>query len=118
MFGTILLAGALALTLCAVLCYAARSVKMDRWGRIFTGLSFLGTSAASIYLMVLIFSNRFDIAYVASYSSAELPAVYKFSAFWAGQQGSFLLWLFIHAAAGLILSFVRKMRGSIRGMIA
>lgn len=85
MFGTILLAGALALTLCAVLCYAARSAKMVRWGRIFTGLSFLGTSAASIYLMVLIFSNRFDIAYVASYSSAELPAVYKFSAFWAGQ---------------------------------
>ena len=104
MFGTILLAGALALTLCAVLCYAARSAKMVRWGRIFTGLSFLGTSAASIYLMVLIFSNRFDIAYVASYSSAELPAVYKFSAFWAGQQGSFLLWLFIHAAAGLILA--------------
>ena len=104
MFGTISLAGGLALTLCAVLCYASRSTKMARWGRILTALSFLGTAAASAYLMVLIFSNRFDIAYVASYSSVELPTLYKFSAFWAGQQGSFLLWLLIHAAAGVILA--------------
>ena len=109
MFGTIFLAITLALELCAVLCYAVRSEKMMRWGRELTVLSFLGAAAASVYLMVLIFSNRFDIAYVASYSSAELPAMYKFSAFWAGQQGSFLLWLLIHALAGVVLAFRQRL---------
>ena len=58
----------------------------------------------SLYLWWLIFADRFDIAYVANYSSTALPTIYKISAFWAGQQGSFLLWLLFHAIAGTILT--------------
>ncbi|SFH89332.1 cytochrome c-type biogenesis protein CcmF [Selenomonas ruminantium] len=109
MVGTIFLALALALSLCALLCYGARTERMERYGRWLTVLSFAGSLGASIYLLVLIFGNHFEIAYVASYSSAELPAVYKFSAFWAGQQGSFLLWLLFHAAAGVILGYRQRL---------
>lgn len=61
-------------------------------------------AAASLYLWFLIFTNNFGIEYVASYSSTTLPTVYKVSAFWAGQQGSFLFWLLIHSFAGIILA--------------
>ncbi|SFT60738.1 cytochrome c-type biogenesis protein CcmF [Selenomonas sp. GACV-9] len=109
MVGTIFLAITLALALAALLCYAARTVRMERWGRCLTALSFAGAAGASVYLVWLILGNHFEIAYVASYSSAELPAVYKFSAFWAGQQGSFLLWLLIHAFVGVVLSFRQRL---------
>ena len=109
MVGTIFLAITLALALCALLCYAVRTEHMEHYGRWLTILSFAGTLCASIYLLVLILGNHFEIAYVASYSSAELPVMYKFSAFWAGQQGSFLLWLLFHAAAGVVLSHRQRL---------
>ncbi len=101
MTGDLLLGGGLAFSLGAALLHAIRT--NEKWARLCTFLSAAAAVLASGYLMMLIFDNRFDIAYVAGYSSRELPEVYKFSAFWAGQQGSFLLWLFIHAVAGCIL---------------
>ncbi|SDF54469.1 cytochrome c biogenesis protein CcsA [Sporolituus thermophilus] len=59
---------------------------------------------AAIYLLILILSNQFQYAYVFSYSAKDLPLAYKISAFWAGQEGSFLLWLVFHALFGIILS--------------
>lgn len=112
MVGVISLALALATALAAVLCFAAQSERTVKWGRALTALSFAAVLVASIYLLVLIFNNRFDIAYVASYSAEELPAVYKFSAFWAGQQGSFLLWLLIHGGAGLYLAWKKDLSGA------
>ena len=66
--------------------------------------SFFAAALASAWLFWLILHDRFDIDYVWSYSSLDLPLVYKVSAFWAGQQGSFLLWLVFHAAAGAALA--------------
>ena len=37
--------------------------------------------------------SRFS--YVASYTSANLPTVYMFTAFWGGQSGSLLFWALI-----------------------
>ena len=104
MLGVISLALALIFSLAAVLCFAFPSERAGRWGRGLAVLSFVAVLMASIYLLVLIFANRFDIAYVANYSAIELPVIYKVSAFWAGQQGSFLFWLLIHGAAGLYLA--------------
>ena len=64
-------------------------------------------TAASLFLWYLIFENDFSVEYVAAYSSTTMPAIYKVSAFWAGQQGSFLLWLLIHAITGAVLTFRR-----------
>ena len=65
-------------------------------------LSFFGALTASGALLFFILTDRFDIAYVANYSAKELPLLYKVSVFWAGQAGSFLLWLFIHALTGCV----------------
>ena len=50
-----------------------------------------------------------DISYIWSYSSKELPGVYKIAAFWAGQEGSFLLWLFVHSFVGVLLCRNKRM---------
>ena len=49
-------------------------------------------TVASAILMRAFVTDDFSIQYVYSYSSADLAAFYKTSAFWAGQKGSLLLW--------------------------
>src|SRR5262249_14464484 len=44
-------------------------------------------------LLVLLLRRDFRVEYVSQYSGAELPWFYQLSAFWAGQKGSFLIWL-------------------------
>ncbi|MGH9442335.1 MAG: cytochrome c biogenesis protein CcsA [Thermoanaerobaculia bacterium] len=60
----------------------------------------VGTSAI---LMSLILNHRFDVSYVASYSARDLPLHFLISCFWAGQEGSFLLWIFWGSLIGLFV---------------
>ena len=57
--------------------------------------------AAMAVLMALILQHRFDVSYVNAYSSRDLPLHYLISTAWAGQEGSFLLWVFWGALIGL-----------------
>lgn len=66
-------------------------------------LSAVAIGVAASYLLYLILDNRFEYAYVFNYSSRELSLSYKIASFWAGQQGSFLLWLVFHTVFGLFL---------------
>jgi cytochrome c-type biogenesis protein CcmF len=59
--------------------------------------------SASVVLMILLLQHRFDVAYVNSYSSLDLPLHFLFSTFWAGQEGSFLLWCFWGSLIGLVV---------------
>ena len=59
-------------------------------------------SVAAI-LYFLIFSHYFEYTYVWQYSSRELPVKYIISCFWAGQEGSFLVWALWQALIGLVL---------------
>jgi cytochrome c-type biogenesis protein CcmF len=54
-------------------------------------------------LLVLLLRRDFRIEYVSQYSGIELPWFYQLSAFWAGQKGSFLIWLLAGALLGLLL---------------
>ena len=100
-FGTAFLALSLVFALAAALLQRRGKAA----GRLFALASFSAAALASAWLFWLILNDRFDIDYVWSYSSLDLPLVYKISVFWAGQQGSFLLWLFFHAAAGAALAW-------------
>src|SRR5439155_27178485 len=50
---------------------------------------------AVLSLEYCIFTDRFDLEYVASYSNRALPKIYKITVLWRGQAGLFLLWEFI-----------------------
>ena len=107
MAGNLFLGGGLTAALAAMtICFAQR-IPSARLVKV-TALTSAGfITAASLLLWILIFENDFSVEYVAAYSSTTMPAIYKVSAFWAGQQGSFLLWLLIHALTGAVLTFRR-----------
>ncbi len=49
-------------------------------------------------------TRDFRIEYVYQYSGMDLPAHYQLAAFWAGQKGSFLIWLFWGSLLGLLVA--------------
>lgn len=52
----------------------------------------LFATVATAALVYLLMSSDFSVEYVAMYTSTDLPTFYKFSALWAGANGSLLLW--------------------------
>jgi cytochrome c-type biogenesis protein CcmF len=63
---------------------------------------------ASGILLYLILTHDFRLHYVFSYSDLSLPWFYLASTFWAGQEGSFLLWILWGAVIGIF--FIRFSR--------
>jgi cytochrome c-type biogenesis protein CcmF len=59
-------------------------------------------------LFFIMANHYFEFDYVWKHTSLDLPPRYLFSAFWEGQEGSFILWLFWHAVLGGILMYTAK----------
>lgn len=75
-------------------------------GAFITHLIAVLSIVASLFYITL--NHYFEYDYVWKHSSTQLELRYIFSAFWEGQEGSFLLWLFWHAILGVILLFSSK----------
>lgn len=88
-----------------VLCFRKENVLARYAAR----LSFVGFAAfvtvASVLLMHFILNHEFLYSYVAQYSSRDLSLEYLISSFWAGQEGSFLLWVLLGAWLGILVMF-------------
>ncbi len=54
-------------------------------------------------LFFMLINNYFEYHYIWHHSSKQLPLRYVFSAFWEGQEGSFILWSFWHVVLGNLL---------------
>ncbi|MDH7571604.1 MAG: cytochrome c biogenesis protein CcsA, partial [Armatimonadota bacterium] len=81
-----------------------RGVGASR-GRGLFALSTVAVLMSSAALLHAFVAGRYELAYVADYSSRSLPLLYRVSAFWAGQEGSFLLWALLGGAMGVVLSW-------------
>ncbi len=55
------------------------------------------------YFLSLILSHQFQYTYIWSYSAVDLPTPLLISTFYAGQEGSFLLWTLFTCVIGLFL---------------
>lgn len=79
-----------------------RSLVSSGERAIYATLAFVFVASAGLWSALL--RSDFSFEYVASYTSANLPAPYKFSAFWAGQSGSLLFSTLVLAviAAGVV----------------
>jgi len=64
---------------------------------------FIMSSLATAYLFYLFFSHDFNTKYVFEYSDRSLPFFYLLSAFWGGQEGTYLLWLWISVIFGYVI---------------
>lgn len=62
---------------------------------------------ASFTLVYSLMVSDFSVKYVANYTTRDLATFYKFSAWWAGNAGSMLLWVWIAAIFTLIVTFSR-----------
>jgi len=60
-----------------------------------------GILLSSALLLINILNHNFQYTYIYSYSSKELPFSLLLSTFWAGQEGSFLLWNLFTAIIGI-----------------
>ena len=118
--GQILLWMAFLLSLGSVALYflAERGkVKLLNGARWLFGGETLFLILASVVLLSHFLGHRFAYRYVAEYSSRSLPLFYLVSAFWAGQEGTFLLWAAFGAIVGLFLMrSAREMEPGVMGV--
>ncbi|MFZ1728848.1 MAG: cytochrome c biogenesis protein CcsA [Bacteroidota bacterium] len=83
-----------------------RSINNPRiigFGR--TGFHITVTSVfiAAVLLLILIVKHQFQFHYVWAYSSRDLPLGLLMSTFYAGQEGSFMLWTVMVSIIGIVL---------------
>ncbi len=69
--------------------------------------------AASAFLLYAILTHQYQYEYVYNYSGSDLPTGLLISTFYAGQEGSFMLWTFFTVIIGLILLDYSSKRGDL-----
>src|SRR3954453_22299460 len=67
----------------------------------------LMTLASGILVYSLITSD-FRFAYVAAHSNRTMPILYKYAAWWGGQEGSLLLWSFLLSTYSSVVVFTNR----------
>jgi cytochrome c-type biogenesis protein CcmF len=68
---------------------------------------FLITVASAVLVSGLL-AGDFRFAYVAAHSNRAMPALYKFAAWWGGQEGSLLLWSWLLATYASVVAFTNR----------
>ena len=111
--GNLLLSGAFVASIAAMVLYALSSWKDNKdlerishwlWGT--KGVLLLLSSGVLVYLIM---THRFEYYYVWNYTSLDLETQYLFSAFYGGQEGSFMLWILCSFIVGLgLIKWTRK----------
>ena len=86
-----------------VLTLLAYTLNQKQWARYCYVITTVLGTVATVQLFYFFIAKDFSIEYVAAFSARDLPLFYRISAFWAGQQGSFLLWLYFALVMGLFL---------------
>lgn len=111
--GKILIILAFVSSLLALGAYYLYSQKREdryfRLGNWLFGAKGMFITAASGLLVYLILNHSFNYYYVYNYTSKSLQLKYLFSAFWGGQEGSFMLWILFSFLIGLgLMKWTRK----------
>ena len=65
--------------------------------------TFIAMSCAAFALVWASFTEDYSVSYILHHTNRALPAAYKFSALWSGQEGSLVLWAWLLAAYGFVL---------------
>jgi cytochrome c-type biogenesis protein CcmF len=67
------------------------------------------TLASGILVHALMVSD-FRFAYVWEHSNRSMPLLYKYAAWWGGQEGSLLLWSWLLATYSMVVAFTNRRR--------
>jgi cytochrome c-type biogenesis protein CcmF len=99
--------GAIIFSLFSFISYLAFNVQKKNVYRSLARTSYilhlLSVVGAGVILYILLFGLHYEFAYVWSHTASYLDTKYIVAAFWAGQEGSFLLWVFFEALLGFMV---------------
>jgi cytochrome c-type biogenesis protein CcmF len=90
----------------ALFYYQVHRQQSNRWllfARNSYHLATLSLMTAAAIMLYLILTHQFQYTYVWNYSSTDLPLPLLISTFYAGQEGSFMLWALYTALIGVLL---------------
>jgi len=104
-FATLVAAVGLLAVVAAVRLNRPTLLSVGRWT---LAIFALLMSVASAALMAALINSHFEFSYVVGYTERALPTGYKIAAFWAGQEGSLLLWAWLLAVMSLIAAMVYR----------
>lgn len=65
-------------------------------------------SVASLSLIYLFVTNDYSVKYVQHYSDRSMPLFYKATAFWGGQDGSLLFWVWVMSVWSSIAVYINR----------
>lgn len=88
--------------------YRSNDQGWNRYARGLTITHAVAVLGVVVMLYIIIGGRHYEYFYAWSHSSNELPSEYVISAFWEGQEGSFLLWIFWNALLLLIVMFTQR----------
>ena len=63
---------------------------------------------AAVILVRALLSSDFRYAYVAEHSNLAMPVMYKFAAWWGGQEGSLLFWSWLLSTYAAVVVFTNR----------
>ena len=84
-------------------CARTSSPRLLGWARNSYHLATVALMASASVLLYLILNHQFQYKYVWEYSSTTLPLALLMSTFYAGQEGSFMLWALYTSVIGIVL---------------
>jgi len=101
--------------------FSKLETRVDEWkriGRLSWLVATLGVIASFGLLIYLNVTHAFEYAYVYENTAMDLPLDYLVAASWAGQEGSFLLWIVMNALVGMaVISFARDYEAPVMAII-
>ena len=98
--GRFLVALALATSLLSTLAFVRGNIQLGRRAFLAHAGSTLGVIAL---IFLLFFGHRYEFEYIWKHLNNEMPMRFVLSAFWGGQEGGFLLWMFWHNVLALFV---------------
>lgn len=93
---------------CGAVSLVGRTKQMKKLSFILWCFSVLLIVITNTLMISYLILSRFEYLYIYNHSSLDTNLLYKISALWSGQEGSFLLWSLLLGVMGF---FVIRMRG-------
>jgi len=98
---------------CSVLSFAPVHIKkIKKTILILWCLSATLVASTTVLMITLQVLSKFEYQYVYSHTSRNTALIYKISALWSGQEGSFLLWALILSIIGFFVLLKKGQRAS------
>ena len=85
-----------------------QDIFLQKIARVFWRTHSLAVLGLVLLLFYMLLGHKYEFLYIFKHSNDIMPLKYILSCFWAGQEGSFLLWIICHVVIGNVLQLTAK----------